>query len=75
MINVGQEASSSLTLLPVGRHGFRPVKSIASTAFLADHDSMVAACCSQLGSLSYFSALMMLIEQQEGHPASKNVLP
>jgi len=41
------------------------------TVFLTYLDSMVAACCPWSITLSSFSALMLLVGQQEGHPACK----
>jgi len=46
--------------------GIQPVKSLATTVFLAHHCSMVAACCPQSGTLTSFSALVLWLGDGKG---------
>jgi len=50
-------------LKPKGKAAHRAI-----AVYLTHHDSMVlATCCHQPGTLSFFSALMLLIGLQEGY--------
>jgi len=57
---------------PLKSEGRRASQPAQPSVFLTYLGNMVAACCPRSGTLSSFSALMLLVGQQKGRPTCKN---